>query len=431
MNRHIWRIAYSWFAYPVLWTGVHAAGLSNRNVKAALAGRRGLWQRLEGQIAHRNPSKPLIWFHVASAGEFLQAQPVMERCIQNGFECAVTFTSVNGMKWAEKTRFSPGQRPLAIEYLPLDSSRNMRRLLKTLQPSVIVYVAYDLWPNLIWEANERGIPQYLISAAIAPRSRRLTSSAARSFYRTLYACLDGIFTVTDADRERFLLAHPDHSNVRVMGDTRFDSIMDRKRRITPPKLPGYADGKFILVAGSSISTDEAHIYPPLKEALEKFPELLLVMVPHEPSEVHLMSCESFFEGLSVERFTRLQESPAHSPRIILVDTIGILSALYALGTLAYVGGGFGPKVHNVTEPAVMGLPVIFGPVYDNSPEAADLLQQGVAFSVENREAFRDRLFELLENPEKCRRLGREAALGLAARAGAADRSFEAIKSAVS
>jgi 3-deoxy-D-manno-octulosonic-acid transferase len=429
MNRHIWRIAYSWLAYPVLWAGAHMAGLVNRNVKEALVGRRGLWQRLDGQMARRNHSKPLIWFHVASAGEFLQAQPVMERCNQGGFQCAVTFTSVNGMKWVRRTSFSPGQRPVVIEYLPLDSASNMQRLLDRLQPSVIVYVAYDLWPNLIWTAQKKGIPQYLVSAAIQPRSRRLASSCARSFYRTLYAGLDGIFTVTEDDRQRFLSTCHDHPNIRVAGDTRFDSVMDRKQRISPPKLPPYVDAKLILVVGSSIPTDNEHILPPLKEALKEFPNLLLIMVPHEPTEEHLESCETFFGEFPTERFTRLQDDPAYPPRIVLVDTIGILSALYARGTLAYVGGGFGPRVHNVTEPAVMGLPVIFGPIFDNSPEAQDLLQQGVAFTVGNREEFRDRLFELLEDPEKCRRLGRQAEQTLASRAGAADRSFEAIKKA--
>lgn len=282
---------------------------------------------------------------------------------------------------------------------------------------------------MIWTAEKSGIPQYLISAAIGPRSRRLASAAARSFYRSLYTCLDGIYTVTEADRQRFLAACPDHSSIEVAGDTRFDSIMDRKRRLSPPNFPVYTEGKFILVVGSNIPTDDEHILPPLKEALEKFPNLLLIMVPHEPTEEHLAPIESFFEPFPTERFTRLKDAPKTPPRIILVDTIGILSALYALGHLAYVGGGFGPRVHNVTEPAVMGLPVIFGPLYDNSPEAVDMLQQGAAFAVENRNAFRDRLFELLKNPETCRQLGRQASQALTARAGASDRSFKAIREA--
>jgi 3-deoxy-D-manno-octulosonic-acid transferase len=427
MNQQLWRIVYSWLAYPLLWAGVHGAGLVSRNMKEALMGRRGLWQRLAGQLSHRDPAKPLIWFHVASAGEFLQAQPVLERCTKDGFECAVTFTSVNGMKWIRKTGFSPGQRPVIIDYLPFDSARNMVRLLEMLKPSVIVYVAYDLWPNLIWTARRRGIPQHLISAAIQPRSRRLSPGPARSFYRTLYNCLDGIFTVTDADRQRFLEACPDHPNIQVAGDTRFDSIMDRKARISPPELPACTEGKFILIVGSSIPTDDPHILAPLREALAKFPDLLLVMVPHEPTEEHLAPLETFFGEFPVKRFKQLQKSPGNPPRIILVDTIGILSALYSRGTLAYVGGGFGPRVHNVAEPAVMGLPVIFGPIFDNSPEAATLIQQNVAFSVENREAFQRRLFELLEDPEACRRLGTKAAGVLSSRAGAADKSFETIK----
>ncbi len=430
MNRNIWRIAYSWFAYPVLWTGLHGLALANRNVKEALLGRKGLWRRLAGQLAERNSAKPLIWFHVASAGEFLQAQPVMERCMKDGFECAVTFTSVNGMKWIRKTKFSPGQKPVVIEYLPFDSTRNMKRLLETLQPSAIVYVAYDLWPNLIWEAKKKRIPQYLISAALQPRSRRLISSPGRSFYQTLYTCLDGIFTVTEADRKRFLASCPDHPNIRVAGDTRFDSVMDRKRRISPPKLPAYVEDKFILVIGSSSPVDDAQIFSPLKEALARYPDLFPIIVPHEPAEEHLKSIEAFFGGIPMKRFTTLQQPTEHPPRVILVDTIGILSALYAAGTLAYVGGGFGPRVHNVMEPAVMGLPVIFGPIYDNSPEASDLVNQGVAFAVKDSDEFKKRLFELLEDPEKCRKLGRQAAQALASRAGAADRSFQAIKSAV-
>jgi 3-deoxy-D-manno-octulosonic-acid transferase len=428
MNRQIWRAAYS-LAYPLLWTGIHGAALANRNVKEALAGRKGLWQRLEHQLANRNPSRPLVWFHVASAGEFLQAQPVIERCHQNGFECAITFTSVNGMKWIRKTRFAPGQQPVIIEYLPLDSRRNMRRLLETLRPSVIVYVAYDLWPNLIWEAKRKRITQHLISAALQPRSRRLISSAGRSFYKTLYHCLDGIFTITEADRQRFLATDPEHPNIQVAGDTRFDSVMDRKRRLSPPALPSYVAEKFVLVIGSSSPVDDPHIFPALKAALEKYPDLLLFIVPHEPTETHLGQTEKFFGGFSMERFTKLRQSPDLPPRIIQVDTIGILSALYAVGDLAYVGGGFGPRVHNVMEPAVMGLPVIFGPIFDNSPEAEDLVKEGIAFAVADGEAFKTRLFELLEHPDKCRRLGQQAAQALAARAGATDRSFQAIEEA--
>ncbi|PIE34969.1 3-deoxy-D-manno-octulosonic acid transferase [candidate division KSB3 bacterium] len=430
MKQRIWRLCYAWIACPLGWIVIHLLAFKNQNLRESLDGRKGLWQRLNAQLVQRNRKKPLIWFHVASAGEFLQAQPVLERCIRHGFECALTFMSVNGYKWVQNTKFGPGRQPVIIEYLPFDFAANMRHFLKELQPSVIVYVNYDLWPNLIWEANVAGIPQYLISATIQPRSRRLTSMLARSVYRTLYACLNGIFTVTENDRQRFLSTNPEHPNIQVLGDTRFDSVITRKRSLSPPKLPAYLEKKHVIVIGSSSSADDTHIFPPLKEALQRYPDVFLIIAPHEPTEKYLQNAETFFRDFPGERLTALHENPSRPSRIIFVDTVGVLSALYSFGTLAYVGGGFYSRVHNVMEPSIMGVPVIFGPIYDNSPEAIDLLQRGFAFSVKDMEEFRTKVFEFLENPDRCKQLGQQAQQLIESQAGAAERCFELITMAM-
>ncbi len=439
MDQHIWRICYSWIASPIMGAAVHLLALNNRNLKAGLEGRKGLWQRLDAQLTQRDPQKPLIWFHVSSAGEFLQAQPVLERCMQHGYECAVTFTSVNGYKWIQRTKFPKGREPVVKDYLALDSARNMRRLLNTLQPSVIVYVKYDLWPNLVWEAHATGIPQYLIAATLQPKSKRLTSSLGRSFYRTVYACLDGIFAVTEDDQERFLSTNPEHPNLRIVGNTGFDSVLDRKKKLSAPKLPDEIRGKFVFIAGSTWPPDEECIFPALKEALQQYPEFFLIIAPHEPTTEHLNNSETFFKDFALERLTRLQKnlnsSEHHStslpgsrqlPRILLVDTVGVLSSLYAVGTLAYVGGAFTAGVHNVTEPGVMGLPVFFGPKHYNSPEAVDLSGRRLAFSVSKPDEFRSQLFQFLENPDQCKQLGRQAKHMVESQAGAADRCFQLI-----
>jgi len=469
--QHIWQLVYSWLAYPVMWLGAHLLAFKNQNIKAGLAGRKGLWQRLEMQLRQRDPNKPLIWFHVSSAGEFLQVQPVLERCLQHGFDCALTFTSVNGYKWIQRTKFPDGQRPVVMDYLPLDSLWNMRRLINILRPLRIVYVQYDLWPNLVWEAYKAGIPQYLISAMIQPRSKRLTSAFGRSLYRTLYACLQGIFTVTEADRQRFLLTNPAHPNIQTVGNTRFDSVLDRKRKLASPKLPESIAGKFVFIVGSSWPPDEACIFPALKEALECYPDFCVIIVPHEPTEEHLRNSETFFKDFPLERLTKLRSHSIYDhavrpepvegqdgalrqepsvlslskgqdqqgqasitekfvTRIILGDTVGVLSALYAAGTLAYVGGAFTTGVHNVIEPCAMGLPVIFGPKHYNSPEAVDLLKRGLAFVVNHQEDFRTVLLRLLADPERCRQLGQQAAQVIETQAGVADRCFQLITQAL-
>jgi len=428
MTQRMWQICYSGIACPMLWVGAHLFAYKNQNLKESLEGRKGLWQRLNHQLMQRDPKKPLIWFHVSSAGEFLQAQPVLERFTQQGFECAVTYTSVNAYKWIQRSKLSPDQRPVVLEYLPIDSARNMRRLLKLLEPAVIVYVKFDLWPNLIWEAHAAGIPQYQISATLQPNSKRLTTTIGRSMYRTLYACFNGIFAVTEDDRQRFLSTNPEHRNIRTVGDTRFDSVLDRKKKLPPTKLPSYISDKFVLIIGSSWPADETVIFPALKEALKQYPDLILIIAPHEPSEAHLRNSEIFFKDFSIKRFTKLQQEPAQPPRVILIDTVGILSSIYSVGALAYIGGGFSTGVHNVIEPCAMGLPVIFGPINENSPEALDLLKQKMVFTVNNGEDFHALLFRFLEEPELCVQLGQKATQRIEAQAGVADRCFQLISS---
>ena len=426
MKLWFWKTLYSGIAAPFLTAAAHVIALGNKNLQEGLQGRKGLWQRLESQLAQRRPEKPLIWFHVASAGEFLQAQPVLERFLRQEYDCAVTFSSVNGYKWIQRTTFPEGMAPLIADYLPLDTASNMRRILLLFQPSTVIYVQYDLWPNLLWEAHAAGVPQYLISATIQPKSKRYTSALSRSLYRTLYACLNGIFCVTEDDRQRFLSTNPEHPNIQVFGNTRFDSVLDRKKKLSPPAIASELSGKFVFIVGSSWPPDERCIFPALKEALEHYEELIVILAPHEPTEEHLKHGETFFQEFSQKRLTQFESGGKARPRVIMVDTIGVLSGLYSVADLAYVGGAFTTGVHNVMEPAAMGLPVLFGPKYENASEAVELRSKKLAFSIASPADFHRQLFELLEDREKCRSLGVQAQQYIESQAGVANRCFSLI-----
>ncbi len=425
-----WGFLYTYVVLPLLVGILYLQSFRDKKIKDSLDGRQGFWGRLDAQIIRRDLRKPLIWFHVVSAGELLQAQPVMERLLRNGYECALTVSSITGYKWAQRLKLPDGYTPVVVDFLPLDFPYNVRRLLAILQPSAVIYVKFDLWPNLIWETHAAGIPQYLISATLQPKSLRVTNRVGRAFYRTLYACLQGIYAVSPEDRQRFLLTNPDHPNVVVAGDTRFDSVLDRKNRLPVPKFPDYVKEKFVIVIGSSWPPDEECIFPGLADALEQFPDVLLIIVPHEPTTEHLEHTETFFNHVKIERFTQLENQPETPPRIILVDTVGVLSSVYQVGHLAYVGGAFTTGVHNVMEPCVMGLPVIFGPIHYNSPEALDLLQYKLAFTIETPEAFRSLLLRLLKDPESCVRLGQQASQRIESQCGAADQCYQFISQEV-
>lgn len=427
--RAFWQTTYSSLVLPTFYIVLKFAAFKNLKLKETLAGYNDLWQRLEKQIANRNTQIPLIWFHVASAGEFLQALPVMQRLMADGYQCALTITSVSGIRWANKQR---AQYPnlILVDYFPLDTKRNVNRLLDIIKPNAIIFVAYDLWPNLIWEACKRKLPLFLISAILNEKSKRISSYIARSFYKHIYPCLTAIFTVSEQDKKRFEKTCASLQHISIVGDTRIDSVLDRKKQISPPKLPDYVKDRTVILLGSVWPSDEYHIFPVLQEALNRFPDLLLIVAPHETDNEHIQFIEKTFKDFKQTRFTSLQNE-VEEKRLIIVDTVGHLSSLYYYADLAYVGGAFGSGVHNTIEPCAMGLPAIFGPFFQNSPEAINLVKEKTCFSIKNKQEFSSILYKLLEDPEYRKKTGFEAARYVENHAGASELIYLKIKDAIS
>ena len=427
-NQAFWQNIYSNLVLPSLYLALKAAAFKNQKLNETLAGHKGLWQRIDKQMLARNGHMPLIWFHVASAGEFLQAMPVMQRLMNDGYQCALTVTSVSGIRWANKQK-AKYPNLILVEYFPLDTKRNVNRLIEIINPNAMVFVKFDLWPNLIWEAKKRNIPQFLVSATLHEKSKRLTSGIARSFYGSVYECLTEIFAVTEEDKQRFIESCPTYNNVTVVGDTRFDSVLDRKKEIPPPKLPDYVKDKVVMVLGSIWPSDEHHIFPVLLQALKKYPELLIIAAPHETDSAHLQAIEETFKDYKQIRFTHLNNDNEEK-RVIIVDTVGHLSSIYHYADLAYVGGAFSTGVHNTMEPCAMGLPAIFGPFFQNSPEAMNMVQEKKCFTIKNEKEFSSILNNLLSDTQFRKEAGREAAEYITNQAGASDISFKKIKEAI-
>ena len=419
MNSRFWYILYNLFFLPMLIGTSKLLAPYRTKIRESLEKREGLWVRLEEAVSKRDWTKPLLWFHVASAGEFLQAQPLIVRCTAEGIECVLTFSSINAFHWLRRPGQTETQNLLVTDFLPVDKLSNVRRLLGLMQPSRLVWVSYDLWPNLVWESRRQGIPQSLISGIVHASSRRTTNIVGRSFYHSLYACLEHILTVSEADRRRILAAIPEHPQVDVMGDTRCDSVLERRDDLKIPKLPPAAKGRFIFVAGSTWPQDEACIFSALKEALNKHPDLFLILAPHEPTEEHLKNAEIFFSGTSMARWSQLSEANS-AERILLIDSIGVLAGLYHSAKMAYVGGAFTSGVHNILEPAAMGTAVAFGPKHDNSMEALQMIEQKLATAIKNSTEFRNWLFALLNDHEHCIQLGGKSREFVESQAGAAD-----------
>jgi 3-deoxy-D-manno-octulosonic-acid transferase len=419
VNR-FWSLAYSGIVIPLFWLTVQAAGLVNAKARRGIRGRDTLFRDLERQIAAL-PAGRRVWFHSSSLGEFEQAKPIIAELKRRHPELAVivSFFSPSGFEHSRKYKLAD-----VLTYIPFDTRSNARRFLDLVRPAAAVMVRYDIWPNHIWALRARGIPTLIANATMRERSKRQLPIA-RSFHRSVYEAIDDILTVAPSDAEafrRFSLRRP---AVQAIGDTRYDQVCirsgeARKRHIIPPAITA---GKKIVVIGSSWPEDEDVVLPPSLQLLQETPELLCIVVPHEPTEEHLEELEHDLAGKTTFlRFSALNEYAGE--RVIIVDSVGVLLILYALATIAYVGGSFRQGIHNILEAAVYGIPVVFGPRHRNSHEPIMLVERGGGFVVNDAREFFRTVRHLLDDNDARAAAGERAARFVQSNVGATGRFLE-------
>jgi 3-deoxy-D-manno-octulosonic-acid transferase len=286
------------------------------------------------------------------------------------------------------THFSPSAEGFAgrveadaADYLPYDLPHNALRLLQALDPDVLVFAKLDVWPELATRAAAAGIQVALVAATVSPGSSRLRWPV-RGLLEPGYRVVSTAAAVSLEDAQRLEQLGVARERIQILGDPRFDSVMERVGRVgadDPLLLLGR--GAPTMVAGSTWPADEAVILRAFAGVRQRHPEARLILVPHEPTPDHLRQVEGRASHWQLPRPVRL--SALHSPAaIILVDRVGALATLYGAGTMAFVGGGFGRAgLHSVLEPAAWGVPVGFGPHWRNSRDAGLLLEAGAAVAL--------------------------------------------------
>lgn len=372
-----WQLLYNTLFVPLGWIMFQLLGIVNKKARVGIQGRTDLFSRLERDLARLDRNAKRIWFHSASLGEFEQAKPIIAE-IKRRYPSAqiiVSFFSPSGYEHS----LSYSQASI-ITYIPFDSRANAERFVETVRPSAAIAVRYDVWPNHLWALKRRGIPTFIANATLRPNGLR-DLPVIRQFHRAMYNALDFILTVSEEDKKVFASYDLEHPVVEVMGDTRYDQVWRRSadskmRHILPEALVA---GRKILILGSSWTSDEDVVLPVCYRLRETHPDLLVILVPHEPTLANLEQVEQRIgANMSVVRFSNLHDY--RNETVILVDSVGILMALYRYAHVAYVGGSFGAGIHNVLEPAAYGLPVVMGPRHQNSQEAVRLLREGGAFT---------------------------------------------------
>lgn len=361
---------------------VYRAGVRAALALAPLLARRPSWReglrRRAGAAAaledwaraHRDRSRPLLWMHAPSVGEGLQAEAVLRTLRPAHPEWQVVYTHTSPSAEALAAR----QPADVAGYLPWDRPAEIDRVLGALAPQAVVFSKLDLWPELATRAARRGADVAVIAATVSPVSSRLRWPA-RALLRAGYRAVTRAGAIDAEHADRLVRLGVSRDRIEITGDPRFDSALDRARR-APPADPAAA--RHTLVAGSTWEGDETVLLAAFALLWRSDPALRLLLVPHEPAEAHLARIERLAAGQGLPAPARSPTGDGSAP-LVLVDRVGVLAGLYPRGAVAYVGGGFGRDgLHSVLEPAACGVPVLFGPSWQDSREAGLLLSAGAA-----------------------------------------------------
>jgi 3-deoxy-D-manno-octulosonic-acid transferase len=391
-----WIILYNLLAVPAGFLYLQIFALFDPKIRKGISGRKLTWHNLK-RFREQYPHKTVYLVHSASLGEFEQAKPVIRslKVIRPDVLIVASFTSPSGFIHARRL----AEVSLMI-YLPFDSFFRTRRFIKLLKPQKIIFVAYELWPNLITNARRHHITTYLISARIRENSSKFYP-VVKHFFRELYRLLDYVYAVSERDRESVEnLTGSLQIKLLTLGDTRYDQVLDRARDSLKTSLNRLFRDGFVMIGGSIWPQDARNLLPVLIRIFREFPQFRCILAPHEPNDYALEMLEDHFnrEQIASVRLGQIKNYPV-AERVVLVDRVGILAELYHQAQLAFVGGGFRGSVHNVMEPAVAGLPVLFGPEYHNSREAELLVQTGGGCACEDEVGLYRNLRLLLTDAE--------------------------------
>lgn len=369
--------------------GLRLAALFHPKARKWVAGRKN-WashhRRIKGSLPR---DRSLFWVHCASLGEFEQGRPLIEALKQRPDPPIIllTFYSPSGYEIRQRYEYAD-----ATVYLPLDTPANAREFINIWQPQLAIFVKYEFWFNVLQALQQKSIPVILISGLF--RQGQIFFQPYGYPFRTILRGFSQFFLQNKASAE--CLKTIGIAHYTIAGDTRIDRVKAIAHHA--PAIPvarEFCGAAPVMVVGSAWPEDEARLLPYFNQGLP--PEWKVIIAPHEIEERHLQQTEQQL-GLPSIRYSYAVENPhlLSSARVLLIDNIGMLSALYQYGRVAYIGGGFKTGLHNTLEPIAFGLPVLFGPRYHKFEEARYLVDEGGAFVIESQESLQQTMQQLLQ-----------------------------------
>ena len=299
-----------------------------------------------------------ILIHCASHGEYEQATPVICWILSNTeFDIVVSFFSPSGYENCDLL----SSRCIKC-YLPFDLKSDMEQFLRKVNPTKVIITKNEWWWNMLHILKSKKIPTFLISSTI--RNNHYFIKYPLSFFQDRLAAFNSVFVLNETSKES--LSQIYSGDINVSGDTRKDQVLDNKNKITGQKSLQQPT----VIYGSAWIND----LPIIKEIISDLPNYNHYVYPHDLNITNISAICDELGCVSRDSITNISGT-------FVIKSMGELKKDYGIAQIAYIGGGFGEGIHNILEAAVFNIPIIFGPRYQKSEEAKDLIDLKVAYSV--------------------------------------------------
>ena len=399
-------------AMYILELGVKLAALFSDKPAKMVKGYREVFDLLQRKI-DRNAQ--YIWFHAASLGEFEQGRPLIERIRKEypQYKILQTFFSPSG--YEVRKNYDGAD---IVCYLPIDTPSNVKKFVDLVNPCMVFFVKYEFWQNYLNTLNKKGVPVYSVSSIFRPN--QIFFRWYGKGYQQVLKTFAHLFVQNEESKQ--LLAGIGVNNTTVVGDTRFDRVLDICAAAKQlPLVQKFKGDALTFVAGSSWGPDEDIFI----KYFNAHPEMKLIIAPHVVNDSHLKEIESKLQRSCV-RYTKATEENVQQADCLIIDCYGLLSSIYRYGEISYIGGGFGVGIHNVLEAAVYGIPVIFGPNNKKFREAQHLLANKGGFEINDYEDFEQLMNKFLGDEAYLNQSGKAAGDYVKGNAGAMEKIMKRV-----
>ncbi|HLC17063.1 MAG TPA: 3-deoxy-D-manno-octulosonic acid transferase [Thermodesulfovibrionia bacterium] len=363
-----------------------------------------------------------IWVHAVSVGEVIAVLPLLKAIKKEWPEKRVLLSTITytGQRVANE-KFPEADR---IMYLPWDSSLIIKRVAKKVKPALFFTVETELWPNLFRILKQQG-------AAVLVMNGRLSESSYKGYKRVkffikdLLCRIDGMYMQDQTSADRALALGAPADRVQVIGNLKFDMKPVQKQLLWAEKLHGQ-----ILTAGSTHRGEDEIVLAAFKQIQRQIQHAKLILAPRHPErfdEVEGLLKKEQFSYVMRSKIDQNEEK-MHKASVILLDTIGELSGVYAISHVAFVGGSLVPVGgHNILEPAYWSVPVVFGPHMNNFPIAESFLAEQAALEVRSEDQFAQAVIKLMKSEQEAKELGARGRALVDKNLGAVDRAIEVLR----